>query len=135
MKGWFGRFGAGLALGLRGLVAKEMRSRSRGWRSVILLTAYLCALTGGLAGFTALLSGTGLGSYMVGTQLFSALALGSVLLMAFITPALTVGAVSGERERRTLDLLLVTGSSPLGLVTGKMIGSLFYILFLLIAAL
>jgi ABC-type transport system involved in multi-copper enzyme maturation permease subunit len=58
-----------------------------------------------------------------------------VLLLAFITPALTAGAISGERERRTLELLLVTRASPLGLVAGKLLGSLLYVLYLLVASL
>lgn len=127
---------AGLILGLRGLLGKELRSRSRGWRPMLLLTGYLAALTLAVAGFLALMARVGgVVSPTLGTMLFSALALGSVLLLAFITPALTAGAVSGERERRTLDLLLVTRASALGLVTGKLLGALFYILFLLVASL
>jgi ABC-type transport system involved in multi-copper enzyme maturation permease subunit len=63
------------------------------------------------------------------------LTVGSVLLLAFITPALTVGAISGERERRTLDLLLITRASALGLVSGKLLASLVYVLYLLAASL
>src|SRR5512133_3836877 len=127
---------AGLLLGLRSLVGKEMRSRSRGWRPVLILTGYLGLLTISVAGFLGLVGKVGgVISPTIGTQLFSALAMGSVLLLAFITPALTVGAVSGERERRTLDLLLVTRSSPLGLAAGKLAGSLLYVVYLLAASL
>ena len=136
MKRWLVEHGAGLALGVRGLVAKEMRSRSRGWRPMWLLTFYLAALTVVVAGFPALLGGIGgTISPTMGTQIFAVLAIGSVLLLAFITPALTVGAVSGERERRTLDLLLITRTSALGLVSGKLLGSLVYVLYLLVASL
>jgi ABC-type transport system involved in multi-copper enzyme maturation permease subunit len=100
-----------------------------------LLTGYLVSLTLVVTGFLALvLQASGALFPALGTQLFSSLALGFVLLLAFITPALTAGAVSGERERRTLDLLLVTPASPLGLVGGKLLGSLLYILFLLAAS-
>ncbi len=127
---------AGLMLGLRGLLSKETRSRSRGWRPVWLLTGYLGMLTLAVSGFLALMGAVGgVVSPMMGTQLFSALAMGAVMLLAFITPALTVGAVSGERERRTLELLLVTRASTLGLAAGKLAGSLFYVLFLLAASL
>ncbi len=127
---------SGLALGLLGLLGKEVRSRGRGWRPVLILTGYLGLLTVGVAGFLALLGRAGgVISPAFGTQLFSALASGCVLMLAFITPALTVGAVSGERERRTLDLLLVTRASPLGLAGGKLVGSLCYVLFLLAASL
>jgi ABC-type transport system involved in multi-copper enzyme maturation permease subunit len=127
---------AGVLLGVRGLLAKEFRSRSRGWRPVWLLTGYLAALTLAVAGFLALaVRASGVIVPVLGTWLFSTLAVGSVLLLAFITPALTAGAISGERERRTLDLLLVTRASALGLVSGKLLGALFYILFLLFASL
>ncbi|MGE5618843.1 MAG: ABC transporter permease [Sphingomonadaceae bacterium] len=126
----------GLRLGLRGLVAKELRSRSRGWRPVWLLTGYLAMLALAVGGFLALMANVGgVISPNLGIQLFSALATGAVLMLAFITPALTVGSISGERERRTLELLLVTRASALGLVLGKLAGSLLYVLFLLVASL
>ena len=129
-------FRSGLALGLGGLASKELRSRSRGWRPILLLTGYLLALALGIAGFLALMEQAGGAvSPTVGMQLFSVLAVGLVVMLAFITPALTVGAVSGERERRTLELLLVTRASPLGLAGGKLLGALLYILYLLVAAL
>jgi ABC-type transport system involved in multi-copper enzyme maturation permease subunit len=129
-------FWLGLSLGLRGLLGKELRARSRGWRPAMLLTCYLVGLAAAVVGFLYL-AGQAIGviSPTIGTQLFSALAVGAILLLAFITPALTAGAISGERERRTLDLLLVTRASPLGLVLGKLAGSLLYVLFLLAAAL
>jgi len=126
----------GLRFGLSGLVTKELRSRSRGWRPVVVLTGYLLLLSGGVLGFLYLVRlGMGVIPPTLGSQLFSTLALGAVVLLSFITPALTAGAVSGERERRTLDLLLVTRASALGLVVGKLFGSLLYALFLLTASL
>src|SRR5207253_1460100 len=71
----------------------------------------------------------------LGQLLFGALAAGSVLLVAFIAPALTAGALSGERERRTLDLLLVTRASPLGLAAGKLAGAMLWVIYLLMASL
>jgi ABC-type transport system involved in multi-copper enzyme maturation permease subunit len=129
-------FALGLRLGLSGLVTKELRSRSRGWRPVVVLTGYLLLLSGGVLGFLYLVRlGMGVIPPTLGSQLFSTLALGAIVLLSFITPALTAGAISGERERRTLDLLLVTRSSSLGLVVGKLLGSLLYVLFLLAASL
>jgi ABC-type transport system involved in multi-copper enzyme maturation permease subunit len=128
--------GQGLIFGVRGLVEKELRARSRGWRSAILRTFYLGVLAAAVAGFLALV--TRLGVTMppnIGVHLFSALVVLSVLMLAFITPALTASSVSGERERRTLDLLLVTRSSSLGLSAGKVTGPLVYVLFLLVASL
>ena len=127
---------SGLAAGMRGLVVKEMRTRSRGWRSMWVLTGYLALLSGAVAVYLAImLSATGTYPAASGLIMFYALAFGSVLLLSFITPALTTGAVSGERERRTLELLLVTRASALGLACGKLAGSLLYVVFLLVASL
>ncbi len=126
----------GLALGVRGIVGKEVRSRSRGWRPMLLLTFYLVVLA--LAVVTVLgvaVAQTGTISPNLGQLLFGALAAGSVLLVAFIAPALTAGALSGERERRTLDLLLVTRASPLGLAAGKLAGAMLWVIYLLVASL
>jgi ABC-type transport system involved in multi-copper enzyme maturation permease subunit len=99
------------------------------------LTGYLGALSLATGGFLALASQADRPPPAIGAMLFSALAAGSVLLLGFITPALTTGAISGERERRTLDLLLVTRASELGITAGKLAGSLVYVFFLLAASL
>ena len=129
-------FATGLVFGLRGLLRKELRTRSRGWRPMWLLTVYLGLLTLAVCGFLVLVERTSGGiPPQIGTLLFGALAFVSVVMLAFITPALTVGAISGERERRTLDLLLVTRASALGLAGGKLLASLASILYLLAASL
>jgi ABC-type transport system involved in multi-copper enzyme maturation permease subunit len=100
------------------------------------LTIYLGVLALVICGFIALVGQVGgTTPTRLGTWLFSSLAMGSLVLLAFITPALTAGAISGERERRTLDLLLITRASPMGLVAGKLVGSLAYVVFLIIASL
>ncbi|MFZ5817643.1 MAG: ABC transporter permease [Bacillota bacterium] len=130
------RFWIGLKLGLTGLLDKELRSRSRGWRSVLLLTGYLGALALGAAGFLSLTMRNGEPLRpSVGAQFFAILATGFVVLLALVTPALTAGSISGERERKTLDLLLITQASPLGVIIGKWLGSVFYTLFLLTTSL
>lgn len=44
-------------------------------------------------------------------------------LMVLVAPAMTAGSISGERERQTLDLLLVTNTGTLRLVLGKLLES------------
>jgi ABC-type transport system involved in multi-copper enzyme maturation permease subunit len=127
----------GLVIGVRGIVGKELRSRTRGyWRPMLQLTIYLAIVT--LAVVVVLgvsISSSGTLSPTLGESLFAALATGSTLLIAFVSPGLTAGAISGERERRTLDLLLVTRASPLGLIAGKLAGALLWVLYLLLASL
>src|SRR5438034_2417904 len=103
---------------------------------MLLLTLYLGLVTLAVVAVLGLsVSSSGTISPNLGQSLFIALASGSVLLIAFISPGLTSGTISGERERRTLDLLLVTRASPLGLVAGKLAGALLWVLYLLIASL
>ena len=47
-----------------------------------------------------------------------------LVLVLLMTPAFTAGSISGERERQTLDLLLVTKMSPLSIVIGKFLSGL-----------
>ena len=54
-------------------------------------------------------------------------------LLILIAPAMTSGAIAGERERQTLELLLVTETRSFRIVLGKML-ECFALLALLIAA-
>lgn len=47
--------------------------------------------------------------------------LGLVLL---VTPSFTASSISGERERQTLDLLLVTKMKPMSIIVGKFLSGL-----------
>ena len=44
-------------------------------------------------------------------------------MLVLVAPAMTAGSISGERERQTLDLLLVTNTRPVKLVLGKLLES------------
>ena len=55
------------------------------------------------------------------------------LQVAFLAPSSTAGAISLEREKQTLELLVVTPISSLAIVIGKLFSALIYV-WLLIAA-
>jgi ABC-type transport system involved in multi-copper enzyme maturation permease subunit len=57
-----------------------------------------------------------------------------VLLVTFIGPAFTAGAVSGERERQTFDLLRTTLLSADSFVLGKLISALSYTFLLVLVS-
>ncbi len=46
------------------------------------------------------------------------------VMVVFIMPALTAGSISGERERRTLDIMLSTKLTPAQIVVGKLMAAL-----------
>src|SRR3989475_10199502 len=55
-----------------------------------------------------------------------------MVLLAFITPALTAGAVSSERERQTIDLLFVTKLPAFSILWGKLLASMSFVILLLL---
>lgn len=120
------------------IVAKEYRSRMRTWRSPLAMTIYILLLGGlGWAVFAAMSSNTaGFGFPFSGGNygqfLFTFLILFQVALLAFITPALTAGAISGERERQTIDLLFVTRIPPFSIIWGKLLSSMSFVVLLLL---
>lgn len=121
------------------IVVKELRSRMRGGRTSMLLTAFLVGLAAicffVLRIYTAQSRiGAPIISAQVGKGLFTALALTEMLLVAFLTPAVTAGAISSEREQLTYDLLVASPLRPGRILFGKLIATLSYILLLIFTA-
>lgn len=119
------------------IVAKEYRTRMRTWRSPLAITIYIVLLGGiGWAVFSAIAATQGGYGQApqggLGAELFGFLVLFQVALLAFITPAITAGAISGERERQTIDLLFVTPIAPFSIIWGKLLASMSFIVLLLL---
>lgn len=56
-------------------------------------------------------------------------------LLVLIAPAMTAGSISGERERQTLDLLLVTNTGSVRIVIGKLLESFGFLALLVLCSL
>lgn len=56
-------------------------------------------------------------------QVFLVLTFLQMTVVAFLTPAFAAGSISGERERRTLAVLLTTPLSPARILIGKILSS------------
>ena len=136
---------AAIGTGIAAVGTKELRGRMRGPRSFVALTFYLALL----AGFTVmiyLLQQQAAASQMafgggnpylagqVGQAVFTTLLFLQVLLVVFLAPAATTGAISLEREKQTLDLLTATPVSTLGIVLGKLASSLAFVVVLILAS-
>ncbi len=67
------------------------------------------------------------------TILNFALACGQAVLLMFIVPVLTATAITGERERQTLDILLSTNLSPMKIVLGKLMSTVTKVTLLIIS--
>jgi ABC-type transport system involved in multi-copper enzyme maturation permease subunit len=119
------------------IVAKEYRSRMRTLRSPLAITVYVLAIGGlGWAVFSAMAvdAGNSGGAGGYGRNLFVVLILFQMVLLTFVTPALTSTSISGERERQTIDLLFCTRVPPFAILWGKLLASMSFVLLLLVAA-
>ena len=136
---------AAVVSGVAAVGTKELRGRMRGPRAFIALTFYLALL----AGFTVMIyrltaqsaasqaafgGGNPYVSSTVGQAVFTVLLLLQVLLVVFLAPAATAGAISLEREKQTLDLLTATPVSTLGIVLGKLASALAFVFVLILAS-
>jgi ABC-2 type transport system permease protein len=70
----------------------------------------------------------------VGRVLFAGIVGIELLLIIFIAPSFTAGSITGERERKTYDLLQTTLMSSPMFVIGKLESALSYVLLLLLSA-
>ncbi len=133
---------ARIAGGIGAVGVKELRGRMRGRRAFVILTIYLLLL-GGFAWMVELIMERtysvgfgGNGTYAtaaIGQGIFAALMMLETLQVAFLAPSSTAGAISMEREKQTLELLVVTPITSLAIVLGKLLSALVYV-WLLIAA-
>src|SRR3989442_11484089 len=110
----------------------------RTWRSPVAMTVYILLLGGlGWAIFSVMASSArnslkGRQAANYGQGLFLYLVLFQMCLIAFVTPALTAGAISSERERQTIDLLFVTKLPAFSILWGKLLASMSFVILLLL---
>lgn len=119
---------------------KELRSRMRGRRAFVVLTVYLLLMSCFvalvyLAYASAANSPFGPDPRLAGKTIFATVVGVQVLLVIYIGPSFTAGAISGEKERQTYNLLRTTLLPARALVTGKLISSLGYVFLLIFASL
>src|SRR4051794_9943276 len=138
------RFGAVLRAigGIAAIGVKELRGRMRGRRAFIILTIYLLLL-GGFALMVEQImeqqfqnpfaGASATAGPAIGQAIFAAVLLLMTLQVVFLAPSSTAGAISLEREKQTLELLVTTPISSFAIVIGKLLSALVYV-FLLIAA-
>lgn len=68
-------------------------------------------------------------------QLVDFFFLGQYILASLMAPTFAAGAISGEKERKTYEMLLASPLSPWAIVIGKMVASLTHLAVLIIASL
>jgi ABC-type transport system involved in multi-copper enzyme maturation permease subunit len=149
----------GFAHGVTAVTSRELRGRMRGRRAFVILTIYLLLLAAIAFGIYAYLQrqadldaalrmrnaeewfgsigGVSPGfalSARVGHMLFTGILVVETVLVLVLAPAFTASAISSEREHQTLDLLVTTPLSTLGIVVGKLVSALAWVLVLIVAS-
>ena len=116
------------------IIRKEVRSALRTRKAVIVQAAFL-AVSAGL--FWLLWPADGLQD--IGGQrareIFSILAIGQLVMVTLSAPAFTASALTLEREQNTLECLYTTALRPGEIAVGKMVGSLAFLLLLVVTGL
>lgn len=129
--------------GIAAVGVKELRGRMRGRRAFVILTIYLLLL-GGFAWMVELLmersyssgfgSSAAFASAAIGQGIFAALLFLETLQVVFLAPSATAGAISLEREKQTLDMLIATPITSVAIVLGKLLSALTYVFLLIVAS-
>ena len=122
------------------VLEKDLKTKLRGWRTTILICCYVILLSGILI------------LYFAGNNIFfnpydyrgfnprMAIDAYNIIitvqfgLLFLVVPAITATSISSERERQTLDLMLVTKTPVIKIIIGKIMVSLAHIMLLLIAS-
>lgn len=123
------------------ILEKDLKTKMRGWRTPVLLSIYLLFLGGVL--FLFFLANNQIFVYYTDTAFnprvavsaYNVIAMFQFVLLMLIVPAITATAISGERERQTLDLMLCSDISTWSIIIGKLIVSIAHIMLLVVASL
>ncbi len=130
------------------VLVKEFRTRMRGTRSYWMLLGYTLLLAGVLAMMyfayetsTASQADTLYGNLNtqgardLGRQIYYFVFIAQAIMVALITPAITAGTVSIEREQRCFELLVTTPLRPVDVIRGKLAAAVSFVVLLLTASL
>ncbi|MFF2449850.1 ABC transporter permease [Neobacillus sp. NPDC058068] len=122
---------------LNPVLNKEFKLRFRSFKGFLGLSFYLLALSILIIGFIYLQtqnSPMGLFRPDQSRNMFMMLSFIQMGLILFITPGLTAGVISGEREKQTLNILLTTNQSSTSIILGKLISSVSFLLLMIVAS-
>ena len=112
---------------------KELKTSVRSMKIALTLLAYngLLALIG-LISFYALFESARYNGMDHGLilMIYAILVVMEFGLILFVIPAYTSSAISGERERQTLEILLTTSMKPSQIIRGKLFSSISTVLLL-----
>jgi ABC-type transport system involved in multi-copper enzyme maturation permease subunit len=118
------------------VLQRELLTNLRANRAFILMLFYQLALASVL--LVAYPSGQRIdlsADSSVALQLVDFFFLGQYILASLMAPTFASGAISGEKERKTYEMLLASPLHPWAIVLGKMVASLTHLVVLIVASL
>lgn len=122
------------------VLTRELFGRIRGRNAWLILTGYLTII----GAITLLIYAVFANSASmndpntarsIGKAIFFTVMTAALVQVCFLSPSLTAGAIVGEKERQTYDLLLASLLSPVQIVTGKLVSAIAFALLLIMASL
>ena len=123
------------------VTVKELRGRMRGKRAFIVVTIYLLFLTtlitlayGSILATGRSYAGSNARAEDAGNAVFTMVLIAQTILVVIVAPIFTTGAISGEKERQTFELLRTTLLPANRLASGKLLSGLGYVLLLVFAS-
>ncbi len=120
------------------VLVKELKLRFRSIKSFTGILFYLILMSIFVFGFiflTTSFTGSGFFRPEESFFLFGLLTFIQLGLILFITPGLTAGTISSEREKQTLNMLLTTSQSSMQIILGKLFSSIAFLVLMLVAGL
>lgn len=120
------------------VLSKELKLRFRSAKSfngILFYLLIMCIFVFGFIFVTMTVNETMYFRPSESLILFSLLSFIQLGLVLFITPGLTAGVISTEREKQTLSILLTTSQSSFQIIIGKLLSSIAFLLLLIVAGL
>jgi ABC-type transport system involved in multi-copper enzyme maturation permease subunit len=109
-------------------LVKEIRTRMRGKMAPVMIGVFVAIAS---LVVIAIVADTNWDfNSELGRKTFTSISVAEMILIALIGPTLSCNVISLERERQTLDFLLVTHLSPWNILMGKYLGSAGYLILL-----
>src|SRR3954467_4894990 len=118
------------------VLTRELLVTLRSPRSFVLQFLYVCAL-GSLVYFYWPAGEDGARQVSPGAakRLFDLFFLGQFFLVALVAPTFAAGSITGEKERKTYEMLLASPLRPSTILVGKLLSSLTYLVLLIVSSL
>jgi len=115
------------------VLIRELLVNLRSHRAFVLQLLYVTFL--GIVVYFAWPSEGKLVSADLAQRLFDIFFLGQFFLVALVAPSFAAGSITGEKERKTYEMLLASPLRPSSILVGKLLSSLTYLVLLIVSSL